>query len=326
MLIDSHGLQDEATLEADVCIVGAGAAGITLARELEGSGKSVLLLEGGALEERSKQQDLYRGDMLGIRSFELHRVRMRIFGGTTHHWAGWTMPLLAEDFDERSYIPNSGWPLTRSDLDPFYERAAAMVEIGNHSWDTAALAGEKGFPLLTSPTGRMTTRHYKYSPPTRFGSRYRDDISDSLNVTAYYSASLTEVVLNPAFTEVDHLEFTVLGGPSFRVSAAQYVLATGRHRKCAPAPRFACANRRGRRKQQRCGGSVLYGTSPPLQLRRNDVSCRRYRPQHVRALPLEHQRYPGCGWPCAHNRNPLRRGADRLRCNDRRWSRLRRAT
>ncbi|MEM6960507.1 MAG: FAD-dependent monooxygenase, partial [Myxococcota bacterium] len=133
MLIDSHGLQDEATLEADVCIVGAGAAGITLARELEGSGKSVLLLEGGALEERSKQQDLYRGDMLGIRSFELHRVRMRIFGGTTHHWAGWTMPLLAEDFDERSYIPNSGWPLTRSDLDPFYERAAAMVEIGNHS-------------------------------------------------------------------------------------------------------------------------------------------------------------------------------------------------
>ena len=44
MLIDARTLTEAATLEADVCIAGAGAAGMTIALDLRGSGLSVVLL------------------------------------------------------------------------------------------------------------------------------------------------------------------------------------------------------------------------------------------------------------------------------------------
>jgi choline dehydrogenase-like flavoprotein len=49
-IIDARTLEDGARLEADICIVGAGAAGLTLALELEAPGRRVLLVESGGFE------------------------------------------------------------------------------------------------------------------------------------------------------------------------------------------------------------------------------------------------------------------------------------
>ena len=50
MLIDSRTMATDAVIEADICIIGAGPAGIALAREFIGSSLRVLLLESGELE------------------------------------------------------------------------------------------------------------------------------------------------------------------------------------------------------------------------------------------------------------------------------------
>jgi choline dehydrogenase-like flavoprotein len=118
-----------ATLAFDVCIAGAGAAGITLALELEASGRRVCLLEAGGLEPPPLDSDHpYAGESVG-QPYDLLLTRLRYFGGTTNHWGGWCRPLDEIDFQKRPGVPLSGWPIKRSDLDLYYRRAARICEI-----------------------------------------------------------------------------------------------------------------------------------------------------------------------------------------------------
>jgi choline dehydrogenase-like flavoprotein len=61
---DARTLPTGTVLEGDLCIVGAGASGITIARELSNSNLNVLLLEGGGFEFDPQMQELYRGEIV----------------------------------------------------------------------------------------------------------------------------------------------------------------------------------------------------------------------------------------------------------------------
>ncbi|MDZ7771685.1 MAG: hypothetical protein U5K31_02940 [Balneolaceae bacterium] len=118
----------------DVCIVGAGAAGITLAREFAGGNLRIALVESGSFTQEQQVQQLYegeaQGEIPGADSY-LNTSRLRYFGGTTNHWGGWCRPLDAIDFEEKAWMPYSGWPISRDDLNPYYRRAEEVVEINS---------------------------------------------------------------------------------------------------------------------------------------------------------------------------------------------------
>lgn len=61
MIFSAQDLAEGQDLQADICIVGAGAAGIAMAMELIDSGLEVLLLESGGFEFDAKTQSLYEG-------------------------------------------------------------------------------------------------------------------------------------------------------------------------------------------------------------------------------------------------------------------------
>ena len=111
MFVDARSLPEGHRLETDVCVIGAGAAGITLARAFSGRRFRVCLLESGGLERDEETQALYAGESVGIPYFPLQVARLRYFGGTTNHWGGVCRPFVAKDFEPREWIPNSGWPL-----------------------------------------------------------------------------------------------------------------------------------------------------------------------------------------------------------------------
>ena len=140
MLIDARTLAEGATIEADVCIAGAGAAGITIALDLRAAGLSVVVLESGGRERDDQTQVLSEGRMVGIDTWNLRAMRIRAMGGTTGHWAGWCRPLMPQDFEAREYVNLSGWPIKYSDMLPFYRRACETVEIGAFDWNSAARA------------------------------------------------------------------------------------------------------------------------------------------------------------------------------------------
>ena len=112
MLADARSLSDGVVLDADLCIIGAGAAGITLALEFTGSPVRVILLESGGLEFESNTQGLYAGRASdGLPYFPLDVTRLRYFGGSTNHWGRLCRPFDPLDFERRDWIPFSGWPI-----------------------------------------------------------------------------------------------------------------------------------------------------------------------------------------------------------------------
>src|SRR3989442_12313117 len=225
MFLDVRHIAGGTELGCDLCIVGAGAAGITIARELADSKLSVLLLESGGLQLDSHTQDLYSGENSG-RPYPIRDSRLRYFGGATNHWWGWCRPLDQIDFEEREGLRHSGWPLSRAELDPYYARAQRICQLGPFRYDTAFWAetiGIKPFSL----GGRVDSAILQFSPPTRFGEVYRNDLRRSTNVRVLLNANLVGLELAPGSAVVRRARVATLAGKRFAIRVRQLVLAAG---------------------------------------------------------------------------------------------------
>lgn len=231
MFFDAREIQKGAVIEADICIVGAGAAGITLARELIGMSAKVCLLESGGLEFDLDTQNLYQGQETGYEDYPTDASRMRFFGGTTNHWNGNIWPFFADDFEKRDWIPDSGWPITWQDLDQYYPKAAEIVQIkGPNSWDLETL---RPFIQPFFYDSRLVGNHvldrtvFQHSPPTRFGQVYREDLKKAENVHVYLWANAMGFDARAEGDHVDSIPVKCLNGNTFTVKARTYVLCAG---------------------------------------------------------------------------------------------------
>lgn len=227
MLIDGRTIPDGEALESEVCIIGAGAAGITIARELAGSPFRVILLEGGGFGLDRDTQSLYQGEIGARPYFPLEDCRLRFFGGSTNHWGGWCRPLDPMDFEARPWIPFSGWPFGREVLDPYYERAQPICQIGPfqyaaRQWSDAATSG-----LLPLDEARVETRMFQFSPRTNFGEAYRADVLDADNITTLLHSSALDLETTEEARRVRSVRVGTLEGNEFRVTARTFVLAAG---------------------------------------------------------------------------------------------------
>jgi len=124
---------------ADVCIVGAGAAGIVLAVELARRGQRVVILEGGGLGEENESQNLYRSEITGLNHEGIHAGRHRLYGGSTTKWGGQILELFDDDFEAHPWIQGSGWPLRKKMLEPYYARALALEGLAGVTIDDLAV-------------------------------------------------------------------------------------------------------------------------------------------------------------------------------------------
>jgi choline dehydrogenase-like flavoprotein len=243
MLIDARSLTGASGLEADVCIVGAGAAGITLARELAAANRTVLLLESGGFEFDEPTQALYAGPTAGSDpppdEGYLRSSRLRFLGGTTNHWEGWCRRFDPIDFEKRSWLPLSGWPITRSDLDPYYDRALAHLQIDSleEAADSPHIDPQQ---FLFSRESRMETTFLRYTRPLRFGPHYRQELVDAPHIRLVLWANVLEIETNREGTAVESLQVAALGGTPFPVRARAFVLAAG----AIEVPRLLLASNR----------------------------------------------------------------------------------
>jgi len=227
MISDGSSLPVDHPLEVDVCIVGSGPAGISLALELDDGRRKIALLEAGGLEQERADLDFMTGDNVGLR-YDLARSRLRCFGGSTAIWSGYCSPMDPLDFEEVDWIPHSGWPIRASDLEPFYGRALGLLGLPEtYGFELEDWADDQHYQLADPPRDLLERKIWLFEK-TRFGERYRAPIRDSSGVHAFLRAPVTEVRFSG--DERQHVTGVTVQSAADRrheVRAALYVLAAG---------------------------------------------------------------------------------------------------
>ena len=232
MISSLDELDPESALEATVCIIGAGAAGIALACELDGCGFPVLLLEAGGLRlDLAASNDRYAGTAVAPHP-NPSEYRRIVFGGTTGTWGGRCVPFDPIDFEKRDYIADSGWPVAYDEVARCYPRALQYCDAGAFDFSVGGslpepASGIANLPGLGGGTELLADRIERYSLPTDFGKRYRARIAQSGNVRSLLHARC--VALHRAAGESRVTSVTVVDRAARRrtVRAQVFVLATG---------------------------------------------------------------------------------------------------
>ncbi len=226
MHIDARNLENNSLIEGDICIIGAGAAGISMALEWINTPYKVILLEGGGFEYDEQVQELYAGKTTGQRYFPLKSIRLHYFGGTTGHWAGWCAEFDEIDFKKRDWIPRSGWPITLADIKPFYPRVQKYVEVGADDFTTAHWQ-EKDATLkpFHFDENKVWSKMWQFSPPTRFGTKYKDAIVNAKNVHLYTYANVVDITANENISDIKQVTVKNHAGKQHTVRAKYFILA-----------------------------------------------------------------------------------------------------
>lgn len=243
MIESGASLDDGSIIRTSVCIIGAGPAGITLALRLASLNLDVLLVEGGGESETDEAADMYRGEVADPALHSpAHYYRHRVFGGSSVTWGGRCVPYDPIDFEQRDWIPQSGWPIAYEDVAQYYPQATRLVEAGDpiYSASKAVVGGMRPTVKGFSPDHFDSDPIERSSLPTRFGRRYRRRLADSDKIRVLLDANCTEVVETDRGGSIDHVVLKTFAGATLTVRADRYVLATGG----IEVPRLLLASRR----------------------------------------------------------------------------------
>ena len=201
-----------ANLSPRVAIIGGGPAGITVAHKLQQHGIPAVLFEAGGEEYEQDSQDFYKGKTIGDTYFDLDVTRLRYLGGSSNHWAGWCRILETYDFEAKSYIPNSGWPIRRGDLEPFFPEVYDILGIQ---------AFEPDHPV----TDNFRAMQVIKSDHVHFGEKFRDELAKSETIAVVLNTEVSELVGDGK--SVTSAKLWSRGAAAGEITASHFVVATG---------------------------------------------------------------------------------------------------
>ncbi len=225
VLLDASQLDDGARLDADVCVVGGGPAGITVAEALSRSGRDVLVLESGGLQPDRAGRDLCRGESVGLPYYPLEQTRVRAVGGTSHDWPlelGWRVrPLDPVDL-ESGRGRGAGWPFAFDVLDRYYPAATRRCGLEPASYDPARWV-RPGTPLLPADGRTAETVIFRYSTSDFTAA----SLLGAAHARIAVRATAVELRRRDAAAPVDAVVAATAPGRTFLVRPRIVVLAAG---------------------------------------------------------------------------------------------------
>ncbi|PSB04300.1 GMC family oxidoreductase [filamentous cyanobacterium CCT1] len=234
-MLDARTLSTDEVLETQICIIGAGPAGLTIAREFANQNIKVYILESGGIEYDEETQTLSEGHVVGDPYPVVRETRRRQLGGTSHAWEGqsgyqkygWRcLPLDAIDFEPRDWVPYSGWPFTKADLTPFYIRAQAICQIGPYAYDPEGWQDKRAKQLMFK-SDRLITGISQYGLRDPFTTEYPNLLRQASNITTLLYANVVEIETDELGQRVTRLRIATLQGKQIWLKANVFILAAG---------------------------------------------------------------------------------------------------
>lgn len=229
---DLKNMANTNTLHADICIVGAGAAGSVLALELAKSNSKIVLLESGGAQPDRHTQSLHDLENTGLPLREGFVSRVREYGGSCNTWTGRAMLYQPIDFEKKKWVPQSGWPLRLLDLKTYYQRA--IPYLGLPTWEKFAAPfwfadlGKTEQRLCESPCLSTTVSLWaRQDARFGFGSKHQQAIARSSNIDVVLGANLAQLELYENTQKVKRAKALSLNGNELWVESKIFILACG---------------------------------------------------------------------------------------------------
>jgi len=195
-----------------VCIVGSGPAGISVALKLAAAKVPCVILEAGSDEWTEESQDVYRGEVVGDHYFDLDVTRLRYFGGSSNHWAGWCRVLDSHDFEPKAYVAHTGWPIRRTDIEPFLDETRDVLGLAPFIPDRAVSDEFRWFEM-------------RKSQPVRFREKFAEPLSRSPLIALVLNTQVDELAGDGV--AVTSAKIRSRGAPAGELAVPFFVVATG---------------------------------------------------------------------------------------------------
>jgi choline dehydrogenase-like flavoprotein len=223
-----NNMSSQNVIAADVCVIGGGAAGIAITRELADSRLRVVLVESGGLEPSALDTKAY--EVIANKKLNLGHDSGKpcYLGGNTNYWFGTCRPFDAFDFKLRDWMPNSGWPVDADEMGPYYERAQAMCGLDDFRWyDIETCRPHLAHLPMDRASGILKTCIEQVGPVLSFTELHGERLANSDNVEVLLGSRAICLKTNPQGTHVSAVELANGDGRRRHVEAGVFVLATG---------------------------------------------------------------------------------------------------
>jgi choline dehydrogenase-like flavoprotein len=230
LIVNAEEFSESKEFSCDICIIGAGVAGIVVARELLSSNKSLIMIEAGHEIYNESMQNLYRSNHKPEVFPDTSVSRLRMLGGSSNHWENSTERLDPIDFEKRSWVSDSGWPFSYTTLEPFYEAAERYCGVGDYDDAYSLDYWLKKAPFDDSfPDSQvMKTAIIKSSLiPVRFFQHYGPDLLQSDDLQIISGANITEIDYNHENENVNSISFKTIKSIKHTVKAKLFIMCLG---------------------------------------------------------------------------------------------------
>ncbi len=229
---DLRDFKSGSLFQSDLCIIGSGPAGLSIAKEFIGTKVNVLIVESGGWEEEAETQSLYDIENVGApRYIQQDQVRNRIFGGTSHTWTGKCAPFDPIDFQKRNWIPHSGWPIQQTDLEDYLDRARENLRLGSSCYDERLWKAFKVSSPYRFNSKLLKSQFWQYSKvskqdrqPMRFGPYL---IGEANNINVLLHANVTHLNTDEQGTKLESVEISTLDKRVSLIKAKVVILCCG---------------------------------------------------------------------------------------------------
>lgn len=233
MKINTQSLSNEQEIVSDVVIIGAGPSGISIADEWLQYDYTVNVLESGSEKASYDTQQLSTGQLSGHLYEAMESTHIRQVGGTANHlilkltdqqYGYRYTPMQAIDFEERAYLPYSGWPITKSDLDPYYARVQQKCEIGDYHYSAQHWLRNND-TLLPLPEDQIETSVFLFGPTRKFNHDFPLSVSQSKHVNLYTNATVVELICEASGDAIQAALVKTFDGKQILFKGKHFVIA-----------------------------------------------------------------------------------------------------
>lgn len=223
MFVDGNSIKKDNRINTDICIVGAGIAGIQLAISLINTGIKIVLIEAGDTQYNKSIQEAHRFVTTDL-SID-NESRIIALGGTSTVWAGVLCPFDPIDFEKRDWVPNSGWPFSKEKLIPYYDKAATLLgipKVRDFIIDKRSIQNLGLGPDFEPNMFYIMNKKYR-----DFGKRFKENLRTSTGITVFTNSNATTLETDKNGKAVNSVNVQTLQRNRFRVNATHFVLAAG---------------------------------------------------------------------------------------------------